>query len=389
MTEEKKDRFATERFENEPETDDVEGHRLKDDPEKELDRNADRNAGEPDVEAHRNMSTATSTGTSTVTSIATSTDAGRGQSGERGGASRPSHCLSRSSRARMSASAGLAPLPLEPVERGGEPRGGRYVRLGSLEDALGRPCAQQEVERDRGLVGEHSQQIHLPEAERRLAVEHLQHPERALLVQDGNGHQPLRNVARPLGHVARVPRVALDVLDHDRLPGRQHPAGDPLAGRHAHPEQLRGPPRARPPRPPARPSPRRAARSRSPWRRRSPARPGRSTGGARRTRSPTRRRRPPPRPGSGRHSSPPPTLVGGQIEHVLELERRQLGMRAEHQRADTRDVRRGEAVARDPQLAAVEPRDVDPDAAGEELDRRLGVVVVGERIGALRGSPRR
>ena len=47
MTEEQKDRFET----TEPETDDVEGHRLKDDPERE----ADRNAGEPDVEAHRNM----------------------------------------------------------------------------------------------------------------------------------------------------------------------------------------------------------------------------------------------------------------------------------------------------------------------------------------------
>ena len=47
MTEEQKDRFET----TEPETDDVEGHRLKDDPERE----ADRNAGEPDVEAHRNV----------------------------------------------------------------------------------------------------------------------------------------------------------------------------------------------------------------------------------------------------------------------------------------------------------------------------------------------
>jgi hypothetical protein len=43
--EEQKDRFEN----AEPETDDVEGHRLKDDPE----RKADRNAGEPDVEAHQ------------------------------------------------------------------------------------------------------------------------------------------------------------------------------------------------------------------------------------------------------------------------------------------------------------------------------------------------
>jgi hypothetical protein len=47
---EQTDRFK-DRFENDPDTDDVEGHRLKDkdDPElAELDRNAD-----PDVEAHR------------------------------------------------------------------------------------------------------------------------------------------------------------------------------------------------------------------------------------------------------------------------------------------------------------------------------------------------
>ena len=48
---EQKDRFAQERFENtEPETDDVEGHRLVGEPE--LDDEAERNA-EPDVEAHR------------------------------------------------------------------------------------------------------------------------------------------------------------------------------------------------------------------------------------------------------------------------------------------------------------------------------------------------
>jgi hypothetical protein len=50
-----------ERFENtEPETDDVEGHRLKDDPERQADdpeRNAGRNANadDDDFEAHRNM----------------------------------------------------------------------------------------------------------------------------------------------------------------------------------------------------------------------------------------------------------------------------------------------------------------------------------------------
>jgi hypothetical protein len=49
--EEQKDRFES----TEPETDDVEGHRLKDDPEPKADRlrQSDRNADEPDVEAHR------------------------------------------------------------------------------------------------------------------------------------------------------------------------------------------------------------------------------------------------------------------------------------------------------------------------------------------------
>jgi hypothetical protein len=55
--EEQKDRFEN----AEPETDDVEGHRLKDDPERKADRNVgepelnelERNAGEPDVEAHQ------------------------------------------------------------------------------------------------------------------------------------------------------------------------------------------------------------------------------------------------------------------------------------------------------------------------------------------------
>jgi hypothetical protein len=47
--EDKKDRFAQERFENtEPETDDVEGHRLANETEDEAERNA-----EPDVEAHQ------------------------------------------------------------------------------------------------------------------------------------------------------------------------------------------------------------------------------------------------------------------------------------------------------------------------------------------------
>ena len=50
------------------------------------------------------------------------------------------------------------------------------------------------------------------------------------------------------------------------------------------------------------------------------------------------------------------------------------GCFAEDQRADAGHVRRREAVARSQRMRrAAEPRDVDVDAAGEELDRRIGL----------------
>ena len=53
MSERMDERFETE----EPDTDDVEGHRLvnkdEEDEERKVDRTADRNLAEPDVEAHR------------------------------------------------------------------------------------------------------------------------------------------------------------------------------------------------------------------------------------------------------------------------------------------------------------------------------------------------
>src|SRR5207244_2507071 len=50
---------------------------------------------------------------------------------------------------------------------------------------------------------------------------------------------------------------------------------------------------------------------------------------------------------------------------------------------DRRDVRSREAVPTRADRAAAEPRDLDADAAGEELDRRRGVVEEGERVRLL------
>ena len=66
-------------------------------------------------------------------------------------------------------------------------------------------------------------------------------------------------------------------------------------------------------------------------------------------------------------------VVRGQGEDALELERRQTGMLAEDQRADPGDVRRREAVTGAAQRRALEPRDVELQPAGEELDGRIGL----------------
>src|SRR5581483_4675732 len=79
----------------------------------------------------------------------------------------------------------------------------------------------------------------------------------------------------------------------------------------------------------------------------------------------------------------PRHVVRRQVEHRLQLERPKAGMLAEDQRGDTRDARRGEAVARRADRRASDPGDVDVDAAREELDGRIRVGVVDERVGLL------
>src|SRR3954454_23304319 len=51
------------------------------------------------------------------------------------------------------------------------------------------------------------------------------------------------------------------------------------------------------------------------------------------------------------------------------------------ERADAGDVRRGEAVARSADRLAAHPRELDVDAACEELDGRVRVVVEAARVG--------
>src|SRR5215210_4747958 len=67
-------------------------------------------------------------------------------------------------------------------------------------------------------------------------------------------------------------------------------------------------------------------------------------------------------------------VPSGQVEDALQLERRQLRVLREDERADAGHVRRREAVTRAAQRRAAQPGDVDVDAASEELHRRVRVV---------------
>src|SRR6185295_1368672 len=69
-----------------------------------------------------------------------------------------------------------------------------------------------------------------------------------------------------------------------------------------------------------------------------------------------------------------------QIEDALQLEGGQLRVLGKNEGADTAHVRGREAVTRRADCGAADPRDVDVDAAGEELDRRRWVVEEGFRI---------
>ena len=165
------------------------------------------------------------------------------------------------------------------------------------------------------------------------AVEHLQHAEHRVAVRERHRHQALRHVARALGRLAREARILLEVVDHDRLAGDEHPARDARARGNPHPDQvalaLAGDGledelvRRR----------RRAGRSTTPWRRRSPARRRRSTAAARDGSPPTgasRSRRP---PGSSSHRSCASSCVRcRQVEDALQLEGRQPRVLREHER---------------------------------------------------------
>ena len=177
-------------------------------------------------------------------------------------------------------------------------------------------------------------------------VEHLQDAEHLLVVEQRHGHHPLRHVPGPLGDVAGEARILLDVVEHERRARREHPAGDPGRRRQPRPDEvllvlagdggedelvrllveeedrrrLRREDRAR------HLDDRAQQRARTAPRRRA------------------RRRQPPPR--SRRRVIVATSYVGGrQVQHGLQLERRQAGMLAQNERRDPGDARRREAVA--------------------------------------------
>ncbi len=86
---------------------------------------------------------------------------------------------------------------------------------------------------DRGLAREEAEQLHLAEREARIrgTVEHLEHAEHAFLVEEGDGHDALGDVAAPLGDVACEAGVGLHVLEDERRLRGGDPAGDPGRGR--------------------------------------------------------------------------------------------------------------------------------------------------------------
>src|SRR3954452_18868085 len=131
--------------------------------------------------------------------------------------------------------AGLAPAALQRPQRARDPRHRAQVALVGGQRALYAPTRLDERERDRRLVGEQAEQVHLDEREAAAlrAVEHRQHSEDALVVLERGGHDPLGDVARRAGDVAGEARILLDVLDDDRLARLEHPARDAAIGRDA------------------------------------------------------------------------------------------------------------------------------------------------------------
>ncbi len=93
-------------------------------------------------------------------------------------------------------------------------------------------------DRDRRLAGEHRRQLDVAQAERVLValVEHLEHAQAALVVEERHRGDRLGHVARLLGGAAAEPCVPFGVGDGDRLAARVDIAGEALVGRDREPD---------------------------------------------------------------------------------------------------------------------------------------------------------
>ena len=63
-------------------------------------------------------------------------------------------------------------------------------------------------------------------------------PSDRVAIRERHRHQALRHVARALGRLPGEARILLEVVDHDRLAGDEHPAGDSRARGNPHPDQV-------------------------------------------------------------------------------------------------------------------------------------------------------
>ena len=86
----------------------------------------------------------------------------------------------------------------------------------------------EQVERDRSLIPEEPEHVHLGERERHVhgPVEHREHAEHAVVDEERHRHDAARHVAGRLGGVAREAGVFRQIVDDEGLPGHEHPAGD-------------------------------------------------------------------------------------------------------------------------------------------------------------------
>jgi hypothetical protein len=57
-------------------------------------------------------------------------------------------------------------------------------------------------------------------------------------VQQRHGQERLRHVPGAFGRLPREARILLQIVDHDRLPGDQHPARDAGAGGKSHSDEV-------------------------------------------------------------------------------------------------------------------------------------------------------